>query len=130
MYNARCTIDAPGLSAGTSAFLGNLEAGSAVSGELKIFAGMKDEKVFGAAYGFTSGRLVLEYEDEDGSTYAEEMEISTTVNPLAITPVVDEEPEQAGSSIATQWKIGVTVGIAVLVLSGGIIIYRKKKGGL
>lgn len=125
IYNARCTIDVPGLSAGTSAFLGNLDAGSAVSGELKIFAGMKDEAVYGSAYGETSGQLILEYEDEDGNSYSIEKNVSTEVKPLVINAPEEAAEEDAG--IGMQWIIGVVV--IALVLAGITIIslYIKKK---
>lgn len=41
IYNVRCAMDVPGLISDTSAFLGNMEGGSAASGELKVFAGTK-----------------------------------------------------------------------------------------
>lgn len=40
VYNARCTVDVPGLQTDKSLFLGNIEGGTAVSGELDAFAGV------------------------------------------------------------------------------------------
>ena len=44
IYNVRCSLDVQGLNASKSLFLGNLDGGTAASGELDVFAGMIDEK--------------------------------------------------------------------------------------
>lgn len=123
IYNVRCSVDVPGLSAGTSTFLGNIEAGNAVSGQLKIFAGMKDEAVYGSTYGETSGQLILTFEDEEGNTFAKELPVDTKVNPLVVQSDTGSADEKESSGLALQWLIGVAV---LAVLAGGVIIIRRK----
>ena len=70
VYNVRCMIDVPGLEADKSLFLGNMEGGSALSGELKVFAHAVNENATSEneRYGKTEGYLTLLYEDENGGT--------------------------------------------------------------
>lgn len=121
--NVRCSVDVPGLSAGTSTFLGNIEAGNAVSGQLKIFAGMKDEAVYGSTYGETSGQLILTFEDEEGNTFTKELPVDTKVNPLVVQSDTGSADEKESSGLALQWLIGVVV---LAVLASGVIIIRRK----
>lgn len=123
IYNVRCSVDVPGLSAGTSTFFGNIEAGNAVSGQLKIFAGMKDEAVYGSTYGETSGQLILTFEDEEGNTFTKELPVNTKVNPLVVQSDNGSADEKESSGLALQWLIGVAV---LVVLAGGVIIIRRK----
>ncbi len=124
IYNARCTVDVPGLSAGTSTFFGNIEAGNAASGQLKIFAGMKDEAVYGSTYGETSGQLLLTYEDEAGNVYTEELPVNTKVNPLVIQETADPADEKETAGLGVQWLVGVVVLGAAAV--AGIAFVRKR----
>ena len=68
VFNARCTLEVPGLSSGTSLFLGNMDGGSALSGEIQAFAGMVNEDAASESerYGRTSGMITLSYEDAAG----------------------------------------------------------------
>lgn len=125
IYNARCVVDAPGLSTGTSAYIGNVEAGSAVSGNLKIFAGMKEAAEGGETYGETSGKLILSYEDASGKTYTTEKDIHTVINPLDMSSYVDQTEEKK-TSIGLQWYIGIGGAIVILAVAG-IGIYKRRK---
>lgn len=124
IYNARCVVDAPGLSTGTSAYIGSVEAGSAANGTLKIFAGMKESSADGEMYGETSGKLILSYEDEDGQTYTAEKEISTVINPLDLS-TDSSQTEEKKQGVSLQWYIGV-IAAAVILGTAGVIIYRRK----
>ena len=124
IYNARCMVDAPGLSTGTSAYIGSVEAGSAANGTLKIFAGMKEPSSDGEMYGETSGKLILSYEDEDGNSYTAEKEISTMINPLDLSTDSSQEEEKK-PGVGMQWYIGV-IGAIVILGTTGVIIYRRK----
>lgn len=124
IYNARCVVDAPGLSTGTSAYIGSVEAGSAANGTLKIFAGMKESSADGEMYGETSGKLILSYEDEDGQTYTAEKEISTVINPLDLS-TDSSQTEEKKQGVSLQWYIGVIAAVVILG-TAGVIIYRRK----
>lgn len=133
IYNVRCTMEVPGLIADTSAFLGNMEGGSAASGELKVFAGtkkMNTEMPEGneeQQYGPTSGKIQLIYEDENGKEYTSEYDVVTTINPLEMNTSPDETEET--EDVKTQWWIAVAAGAVIIMAGGGIpaILYWKKK---
>ena len=128
VYNVRIELDAPGLIPAETTFIGNMEAGTAMPGEMDVFVGTKnmsdgyegDEK-----YGYTSGTVTLIYEDEAGNEYSEETEISTTIEAPVITPTTseaEEEPEKAG-----QWWISIVIGSVVVAGLAAYIIIRKKR---
>ena len=132
VYNARCTVDVPGLQTDKSLFLGNLEGGTAVSGELDAFAGVvnAEEETAEKRYGRTGGRILLTYEDENGNSYEETSDIVLTIQPLKIQEQTTDEKEKESNKISRQFLIGVTavvgLGIVGVVLPGWI---RRKKQG-
>ena len=128
IYNVRCELSAPGLIPSSSAFIGNMEAGTAMTGDMNVFVGTKvmSEGYTGTdGYGPTSGKITLVYEDENGQEYTREFEFSTTIN----TPVVPtstepaEEPEKAG-----QWWISLIIGVIVIAGLTAYLIVRAKRG--
>ena len=129
VYNVRIQLSAPGLIPSETAFIGNMEAGTAMSGDMDVFVGTKDmsEGYEGEEkYGFTRGNITLIYEDADGQEFTEETEFSTTINPPVITPVSaepEEEQEKAG-----QWWVSLIIGAVVIAGLAAILIVRGKKG--
>lgn len=126
VYNVRCQMDVPGLTADKSLFLGNLEGGSASSGNLEAFAGMvqADAETDEERYGRTDGYITVTYEDESGNAYTQEEKFSITINPLVIQTAQEEE----GTSVGIQ----LLVGFAVLLLAAGLGVLvpwliRKRK---
>jgi multisubunit Na+/H+ antiporter MnhB subunit len=129
IYNVRCELAAPGLIPSETAFIGNMEPGTAKQSEMDVFVGMKnmtegyegDDK-----YGYTNGKITLKYEDGNGKEYTAETDIGTMINPPVISPASatpEEKPETA-----SQWWISLIVGgvvIAVLVI---VLVARRKKG--
>jgi hypothetical protein len=127
-FNVRCELSALGLIPSSSVFIGNLEAGTAMTGDTNVFVGTKDmsEGYTGTdQYGATKGIITLIYEDEDGKEYTQQIDIATNIN----TPVIpqadepEEEPEKAG-----QWWISLLIGITVILGLAAILIVRVKKG--
>ena len=129
VYNVRIELEAPGLIPSETAFIGNMEAGTSMTGEMDVFVGTKnmsegyegDEK-----YGYTSGTITLIYEDEEGNEYTEEVEISTTINEPVITVSTDDEEEDEQET-AGQWWISIVIGCAVIAGLAAYIIIRKKR---
>lgn len=128
VYNVRCQINVPGLTADKSLFLGNLEGGSAASGNLEVFAGMvqAEAETDEEKYGKTGGYILITYEDESGNEYTQEEELSITINPLVIQTTQEEKEPSV--------RIQLLIGGAVLLLAAGLGviapgIIRKRKVG-
>ena len=127
IYNVRCNVEGTGLTASQSLFIGNLEGGTAGSGELVLFAGMVNANAEDEAerYGSAYGNIVMTYEDEEGNSYTEEQEYSTNISPIKIksseSDVVKDE-----STIGKQLVAGVIFLLAVIGIS--IIIQTRHKG--
>lgn len=132
VYNARCTVDVPGLQTDKSLFLGNIEGGTAVSGELDAFAGVVNagEVTPEKRYGRTGGKILLTYEDEDGNSYEETSDIALTIQPLKIEEKNTDKNGKESNKIGRQFLIGVTavvgLGIVGVVLPGWI---RRRNQG-
>jgi hypothetical protein len=128
VYNVRCQLAAPGLIPSETAFIGNMEAGTAMQGDMDVFIGTKDmtEGYEGEdKYGFTSGTITLIYEDEAGQEYFESIDFSTTINPPVIAPVSAEPAEEPEK--ASQWWISLIIGGTLIAILAVIIIARGKK---
>jgi hypothetical protein len=131
-YNVRFELDGAGLIPNGVAYIGNLEAGSAGSAEMKVFVGSKDmnrtlEEGM-ERYGQTSGVLTMVYEDENGNELREEKHFGTFVEELVVNSPKKDEPERSGF----QWWIAVVAGAAaVIAICGGLLYvrYRRRKYG-
>lgn len=128
VYNVRIELSAPGLIPSGTAFVGNMEAGTAAEANLDVFIGTKNmsEGYEGEdKYGYTNGTIKLIYEDSAGKEYTEETEFSTTINQPVIASTSSEpekEPEKAG-----QWWISIVIGVVVI---GGLAAYLVIRGRL
>lgn len=129
VYNVRVMLAAAGLMPTETAFIGNMEAGTAAMGDMNVFVGTKsmtegyegDEK-----YGYTSGTVTLIYEDEAGEEYTTETEFYTTIDPPVISASsndVAEEPETAG-----QWWLSLMIGGLVIAVLAIVLVLRARKG--
>lgn len=129
VYNVRIKLSAPGLIPAETEFIGNMEPGTAMPGEMDVFVGTKNmtEGYEGNdKYGYTSGKITLIYEDEKGQEYTNDTEFSTTINPPVISPASAEpaeEPEKAG-----QWWISVLIGAVAIAGLATFLIIRGRKG--
>lgn len=129
VYNVRVTLEAPGLIPAGTAFIGNMEAGTAATSDMNVFVGTKSmsEGYEGEdKYGYTSGKITLFYEDEAGQEYTAETEISTTIEAPVIAASsdnVEEKPETA-----SQWWISVVIGGVVIAVLIVVLVMRARKG--
>jgi CARDB. len=130
IYNVRIELSAPGLIPTGTAFIGNMEAGTSATADMNVFIGTKnmtsgyqgEDK-----YGYTSGTLLLIYEDSQGTEYTQQAEIYTNINePVIVTSSdnTEEEPEKA-----SQWWISIVVGGAVAAGLAVYLVLRRKREG-
>ena len=127
-YNVRFELDAPGLIPAGSAFIGNLEGGTAGTAEIKVFIGTKnmnrDLAEGGELYGESSGKMTLIYEDESGNEYTEEFYFSTFLNELVVGTAESTASDTAESS--GQWWISIAAGAVLLAGLSAFLIWKKR----
>lgn len=130
IYNVRCSLDVRGLNASKSLFLGNLDGGTASSGELDVFVGMIDENAESVdkRYGKTSGNIILTYEDENGGEQTQSREIMVTINPLELKTdnVSSNDKKEEKKVIGKQMAIGLGT-LAFLCILGVTVPALLKK---
>ncbi|WP_434310580.1 COG1361 S-layer family protein [Hominifimenecus sp. rT4P-3] len=126
-YNVRFELDAAGLMPTGSAFIGNLESGSAGEAQMKVFVGAKnmnrDQEE--EQYGQTGGTITLIYEDENGTEYTEESYFNTEIKELIISAGAEVPKEDDTKQGA--WWISITAGAVVLAVLAGVFVWKKKK---
>lgn len=130
IYNARCELSVPGLIPSGTAFIGNMEAGSSASEDINVFIGtmnMSPEYEGEEKYGFTTGEVVLIFEDEYGKEYRQSYEISTYIEEPAVEAVIiDEEAEKKEEQRESQWWIFVLAAGTVIISALICIIITKR----
>lgn len=119
LYNAKVSLEGTGLFA-KEVFLGNIEPGSSMDGEMQIFAGTLDMDEQGEIsdenakkYGDVFGQILFSYEDDAGVATVQKQEFSTAIKkPQVVELKIEEEKPQTN-----QWQITVTaMGFLVLIL--------------
>lgn len=121
VYNVHLALDVPGLDPVGSAFIGDMQGGTAADMGMKVFVGTKDE---GERYGFTAGSLRLIYEDAGGTAYEQETEVSTTIRRLVIDDAsgVENGDEPARAS---QWWISLIIGGSVIAVLASVFAGKR-----
>lgn len=131
VYNVRCSVEAAGVTTPSSLFLGDLEGGTAASGELNIFAGMvnPDGETDTERYGYTSGKIIMTYEDEGGEEQLMEKNFSVTIQPLQISGGFTEDGEDE-PNVGLQLFGGI-LAVAAVIGAGtcGVVVWRKRRMG-
>lgn len=107
IYNAKISLNADGLSPKGTVFLGNIEAGTASEGVLRVYvkgiSGNEDQ---------ITGNLHLTYEDSTGSSYETATDFSSEIKESQIQSLkVEENQEQTNS----WWYSIIAVGAALLI---------------
>lgn len=125
VYNVRCDVICNGLSQTKTAFIGNMESGTASEGETNVFiTPMEGEN----QYGDTSGKVTLTYEDGFGNEHSQDFTFDTSIikMPEASTNTQIEENESA-----SQWWISISIIIGIIIIIGATVsayyIGRKKR---
>ena len=119
IYNARVRLEGKGLFA-SEVFLGNIEAGQSLDGEMQIYAGtlnMNEQgeitDVDAEKYGDVLGRVVFSYESEQGEVIEQEQTFSTAIKKPEIVELKIEEEEDQETN---QWWITVIVMTFLVLL--------------
>ena len=107
IYNAKVTLTADGLSPKESVFLGNIEAGTAAEGTLRVYVkgiSGNDDQI--------TGNLRLTYEDSTGSSYEAVTDFRSEIKESQIQSLkVEENQEQTNS----WWYSIIAVCAALLI---------------
>ncbi|MCH5353429.1 MAG: hypothetical protein J1E06_08180 [Acutalibacter sp.] len=119
-YNVRAAIEGDGLSPAGTAFIGDLEGGTAQQIPLQILiAGLSQGNSF---YGPTEGKITYQYEDGEGTEYSLEETFSLNIrSPFSDTP---QQPEDEPG----QWWVLMAVMAGALLLIAVFLGARKIRG--
>lgn len=117
LYNVRAVAEADGLESSGTAFIGDIEAGNAVSGSTEITAvGLSGNSL----YGKTNGKVTFYYEDEAGTEMSEEMTFETSI----MSPL-NEKKKRETEDNSGQWWVIMAVIVAILVVAIVLFIVRR-----
>lgn len=127
IYNAKVRLEGKGLFPDKELFIGNVEAGAAIDGEIPVFAGTLDmdevSEKEGNKYGETSGTVIFSYENEKGETIEQKKEINTQIKkPQMVELKVEKDKPQTN-----QWWITIVFGIIVVLILIVIWLYLRMK---
>lgn len=130
VYNVRCEVNVPGLVPSGAAFIGNMEAGTAVAQKVDILVGTKDMGASGGTgkYGLTQGTVKLVYEDSDGKEYTKDFPVSTTIQESAIASAPEQQEEEKPKLIG-QWWISAAIGAVILAALVVFLLVRRRQRG-
>lgn len=122
VYNVMCVLSAPGLLPEASAFLGNMEPGTAKPAQITVFAGTRDMTSDSGSsgadvsasdmFGVTSGTITITYEDEFGKQYSSKVNIKTKINAPVVPSAPETKPEQPK---AGQWWVSAVIAAALIL---------------
>ncbi len=131
VYNVQAGLSAEGLFPDGEVFVGNLEAGAAGEGTLRVYVGTRAMETAGIdpggsdgeKYGPVEGTVTFRYEDADGKTYEESVPFRTEIKKAQVLSFAVEEPEETNS----WWVPGVAAVFAGLVLWILLLLLRLRK---
>lgn len=119
LYNVRAALEADGLAPASSAYMGDVEAGTSLSGSLEVVAeGLSGDSL----YGSTQGKVIFYYEDEMGNEMTEEQVFETAI----LSPLKEEENEKPADSTGQWWGIMAVIA-AFLGLSAVVFFVNKNR---
>jgi len=132
-YNVRCTLVGAGFIPTGTTFVGNIEPGTASTGQMNVFIGTKDMSSGSSStstgaekYGATDGTITMTYEDASGKEYKTTAKISTVIDEPVIAATSSSQAESTKN--AGQWWVSILV---VGVLTAGLavaLVIRKRHG--
>lgn len=119
LYNVRAMVEVDGLASSGSAFIGDMEAGSTMTGSLELTAeGLSGDSL----YGTTEGKVVFYYEDERGNEMTQEQLFETSI--LSPLTAAGEERQEDDTR---QWWIIMAV-IVIFLVQAAVLFYMRRRG--
>lgn len=122
IYNVRVRLEGKGLFPEKELFLGNMESGASLDGEIPVFAGTLDMDADGNViegggekYGDVVGTVIFSYEDEQGVVTEQEQKLQTAIKKPQVVELKIEEEETEKTN---QWWIT----IVALVIGGMALV--------
>ena len=120
LYNVRAMLEADGLTPSGAAFIGDIEAGTSMSGSMEITAeGLTGTDLYGA----TQGKITFYYADEAGNEMTQEQTFETDI----LSPLSGENEEESEDD-TRQWWVIMAVILGFLIQAAVIFFMRKSKG--
>ena len=107
IYNAKVQLEADGLSPKETVFLGNVDAGTAAEGSIRIYV----KGSSGAEN--TAGKLILTYEDSTGNPYQTAVDFTSEIKESQIQSLKVEDSQEGTNS----WWYSIIAVLAVLLVS-------------
>lgn len=126
LYNAKVRLEATGLSPSGTVFLGNIEAGTAAEGSMKIYVkGKTNETAATLSPGQISGRFILTYEDSSGNSYETASDFLTELKESQIQSLkVEEDQTETNSWWYSILAVGALFLICIILLL--LVSLRRK----
>ncbi|MDE7366623.1 MAG: hypothetical protein K2N24_04640 [Lachnospiraceae bacterium] len=121
IYNVYCKVECRGFLESGTYYIGNILPESSATANLAPTAANRNYGVLGDKnidkYGSVSGKIIVTYEDEQGTEYTEELSMITEILP---PPDEVEEPEIKKIEYSSQWWVSIVI---LLVLVDGLVIF-------
>lgn len=119
LYNVRAMLEAEGLAPSGMIFIGDIEAGTSMSGSMEVTAeGLSGDSL----YGPTQGKIVFYYEDESGKEMTQEQEFETSIIALS-----DESENKQAEDDTGQWWVIMAL-ISIFLVQAVIIFVMRRRG--
>ncbi len=128
LYNVQVTLDLKGAIPDASAYLGNLESGTADTAEIYAFISTlnMDDSSSDEMYGYTSGQMVITYEDAYGNPFEETIPVETVIEKPIFESLYTEEPAEEEKPKAGQWWVSIIILAAIGAGLYGYSSYKRK----
>lgn len=119
IINVRAVVEADGFMPSGPVFIGDMEAGTSMSGSTELTAeGLSGDSL----YGTSKGRVTFYYEDEAGNEMTQEQFFDTSI----LSPLSGDS-EELSEDDTRQWWIIMTV-IAVFLIEAAVIFVMRRSG--
>lgn len=119
LYNVRAVVEAEGLTPSGTAFIGDMEPGTSMTGSMELTAeGLSGDTL----YGTTQGKITFLYEDEAGNEMTQEQSFETSL----LSPLSGAD-DDAPKDDTTQWWIIMAVIIVFIVQAAAILLMRRSR---